>query len=75
MSMLEIFGTIVGDPNFAASVLPDQDLQRKVNRDRGRCHHHRRAALWTAEKDELRRVHLEANFFGFAAVVHAAKNG
>src|SRR5271170_4739535 len=73
MSLLEIFGAVVRHPDFAAPVFPDQCLQGQVNSDRGRSHHDGRAALRAAEQNELRGVHLQADFLSFAAVIDTAK--
>src|SRR6185312_11787317 len=73
--LLEVFRAVVGDPDLPAGVLPDQCLQREIN---GECRgndHQRGSALGAAKDDHLRGRHLEAGFFGFAAVVDAAKFG
>src|ERR1700693_2780639 len=73
MSLLQIFRAVVGDPHFAARLFPNQGSQRKIDRDRWRSNHQRRATLRTPEEDELCRMHLQADFLGLPAVIYTAE--
>ena len=69
MSLLKIRGVIVRQPNLAVCVLPDQRLQRQIDRSRRRGLHQRRPAFGTAEDQQLRWPHRKADLRRLAAVV------
>jgi len=66
----EVGGGVVAHQDLAAIArAPDEDLQRQIQREQGRGDHERRAGLGTAENEELRLLHLEADPLRRAAVV------
>src|SRR2546426_8042077 len=58
MSLLEVRGTIVGEPGPSLRILPHQDLQRQVDGDARRGKHQWRAGLRVAEGQPLGRRHF-----------------
>lgn len=57
----------------SAPVLPDQDLERKIQCRERRREHHRCALSRVPKHDEFRIGHLQTNSFGCAAVIDDPK--
>src|SRR6266487_7204011 len=55
---LKIRRAIVGDPDLAVTVLPNQDLERQIDRDRGRGNHEGSSGFRIAEYQKLCRPHM-----------------
>ena len=70
MALLKIGEAVVRHPDLAPDILPDQDLEGKVDRDAGSGQHQRGAGLWVAKDQELGRRHCHADASRFSAVVH-----
>src|SRR5579862_6282840 len=69
VALLQVGGAVPGDPDFAGGVLRDEDLEREVDGDAGGGEHEGRAGFGVAEDEEFGGRHVEADLFGFAAVV------
>jgi hypothetical protein len=74
MPLLQIFGAVVGEPDFLLGVLPDERLERQVDGNRRSGDHKRCSSFGTAEDKQLSWPHGEAGSSGFSAVVDAAKD-
>ena len=74
MAVLEVLRVVVAEPDFAVIVLPGKGFEWEVDCGQRRGQHERRAAFWAAEDEELGRGHVEADFFGFAAVVYTGED-
>src|ERR1700733_5143170 len=72
--LLQIFGTVVGNPHLPACVLRYQRLQGQIDRERGRGYHQWSSGLGTAEDDQLGCGHLHPNLFRFPAVIHQGEH-
>ena len=73
MPALKVRRAIVGDPDFAFAVLPNQDLQRQIDRDAGRGNHERRSGFRIAEYQELGGPHLHSGSFRLTTVIDQGK--
>lgn len=73
MPGLKVSQAIVRDPDFTVAVLPNQNLERQIDRDAGRRNHQRRSGFRTAEYQKLGGPHLHSGFFCFTAVIDHGK--
>src|ERR1700730_5791757 len=72
---LQVGSTIMSDPNFALSVFPNQNLERKIDGTARRRQHHGSARLWISEDEKFRRTHFQSCFSRFSAVVDQREQG
>src|SRR5262249_53762332 len=70
---LQVLCRVVGDPDFAAGVFRDEDLQRKIESNAGRGLYERSAGVGAAEYEQFGVGHLQAGFARFPAVVYYDK--
>ena len=75
VALLEIWEGVVGDPDFALSIFPDEEFEGKVDGGGGGGEHDGSATFGIAEDEEVGGAHGEAGFCGFAAVVDEGKDG
>lgn len=73
VTVLEVGGGVVREPNFAIGIFGDEDLQGQIESDAGRSEHERRAAFGIPEDEQLCVGHVQASFFRFAAMVDDSK--
>ena len=73
MPDLKVPRAIRGDPDFAVTILPDQDLQRQVDRDARRSDHEWSAGFRIAEDQQFGWPHFDAGLFRLTAVIDQGK--
>src|SRR5712691_8058352 len=56
---------VIGNPHLSFAILPNQNLERKVDGTAGRGEHERCSCLGAAKNNQLRRTHLEPCLFRF----------
>lgn len=59
----------MSDPDLSLGVLPNQDLEWKIDGAAGRCQHHGRTRLWISKDEKFRRAHFQSDFRRFATVI------
>lgn len=70
MPGLEVFSTIVGNPDSSVSVLRDHKFQWRIDRNAGSGKHKGSSGLRIAENQQLGGRHLHAGLLGFAAMIN-----
>src|SRR5260370_28754869 len=73
MPDLKVPRVIVGDPDFAVTVLTNQNLERQIDSDRRRGNHEGSSGFRIAEYQKLRRPHVHAGLFRFTTVIDQGK--
>ena len=73
VALFQVFGAVVGDPDFTLSIFGDEYFQREIDGDAGRGEHEGRPAFWIAEDEELGIRHFQSDFSGLSTVVNQDK--
>ncbi len=74
MPLRQIGRRIVGDPDIAFWILPDEQFQGQIDSNASRRQHQGSAGLGITEDEQLGRKHFHADLLRFSAVVDQGKD-